>query len=945
MEASEQKKKQQKRKDDLELKLEEFYSSLEEDEKLEKLEDIRRLARESKELLRKVDALVELLLKAAQEPDTEDSEVLLHVQKVSDDLEEVLTKLKVLDELKDAVSKDPELLSQLSAQISEINASISALSEELKAKLSVLPSISEKMDTLGNTLSGVDEQTKSLSSTIADLREDISAISEIREKIAALQGVADKLPDSVAEDVEDKLKILDSRLDSVVSSIGGLSTKLDSIDSAIRDLLKIQSRLDVLEEIERSVKASPDQVSSAVVSAMESELSTLKKQLEDLSGKVSESSSTAALIRTDLEPISEKLDALEAELKSLKSLKALQKHVDQSIASAKSEILSSVSAGDEQILKKLEELERLADSLDEVKTYIKRQYEENEWNAQHFAELEKELAALNLAIDSVHKLLDGDISSRKEALSALSERVNKILEQLAVANTHADGATAQRISELQESLRSISQQIADAYEKILDAESKNSALFEALLKEFDEKISALESEVSKDTSKATVVAVRKELDEISQQLTNLTDMMVQDHGLLSKHSANVADILTRVQLLQARLDDLAGAGEAVKDLSERQKAVEQLLEEMHKSIKSMSRDVRNLKASDVHKKLDELKTSLSVINSELMGVMELMKRYDVSAQLEKITKALAQLSEAVEQDRMSKEQATAEIARLEEELAQITQLLSAADVEHLKNRLETIHADVLAVHDRIKSARAILDEKELKDLIKDLEAMRASVRQLRDYGLSDEIDEIHAKLRKLKEELSKHAEAVQSGGVHHASVKEKHAAVMRVAKPLLDTSAMVAAVATVHGSHAKTIKSHARKLAKHTGSVHAHLIAAHADRIEKTAKAMKDIEKLAKKVDSALQKTDRAIDKKRGVLSAKLASADPEQAALRQVVKYVAHMRKGDRITVRELSEELGIRQDILARVLEKIAASGERRLRLKKPVLGVFGEYVLEKY
>jgi|GEM_PF-6930504 len=133
--------------------------------------------------------------------------------------------------------------------------------------------------------------------------------------------------------------------------------------------------------------------------------------------------------------------------------------------------------------------------------------------------------------------------------------------------------------------------------------------------------------------------------------------------------------------------------------------------------------------------------------------------------------------------------------------------------------------------------------------------MRASVRRLRDYGLADEIDEIHAKLRKLKEEISKHSEAVRSGDVHHASVKDKHVAVMNVAKPLLDTSAMMAAVATVHGSHAKTIKTHAKKLAKYTGSVHAHLITAHADRIEKAAKAMKDIEKLAKKVDATLQCT------------------------------------------------------------------------------------------
>jgi len=60
-------------------------------------------------------------------------------------------------------------------------------------------------------------------------------------------------------------------------------------------------------------------------------------------------------------------------------------------------------------------------------------------------------------------------------------------------------------------------------------------------------------------------------------------------------------------------------------------------------------------------------------------MMELIKRYDVSAQLEKITKSLAELSKAIEEQNLSKEKAAAEVARVEEELANITQILSAAD--------------------------------------------------------------------------------------------------------------------------------------------------------------------------------------------------------------------------------------------------------------------------
>ncbi len=944
MEAS-QEKKRQKKKDDIELKLEEFYNSLEEDEKLEKLEDIRRLAGESKELLRKVDALVELLLRAAQEPDTEQSEVLLHIQKISDDLDDVLNRLKVLDDLQAELKKHPELLESISADLSAVKQSVSALGDSLNQKLAVLPSLSEKMDTLSSKASEADSRLATLSSVLQDVRGEIAAIRDIQSKLSSLENALDSLPDTVSAELSQKLDALDKRLDSVVSSIGGISTRLSDIDSSLRELLKIQSRLDVLEEIEKSVASAPDAVSESVLSALRSELDSIREKLAALSDEVSTSSSTAALIRADLEPVSERLERIESELQALSALKDLKEHLDSSISSAKSDILSAISSDHEELLKKLSDLEKISSALDEIRSYIKKQYAENEWASQQFSELEKELAALNLAVDSIHKVIDGDVDQRKEALSHLSERLEEVLSKLSTIQMHAGEDTAQRIAELQTSLKSLSQQISDAYEKILQAESKNASLYEELLKTLDSRLSALEAELENDPSRATASAVRKELEQISQQLTNVTDILVQDHGLLSKHSGTAAELLSRVQVLQARVDELSGSVGAISDLSERQKQIESLLDSLHGDVSSLRRQLRDLKASDLHKKLDDLKTSISVVNSEIMGVMELLKRYDVSSQLKEIVNSLSKLSEAVDSQKISREQASAEIARLEEELARISDILSSADLEHLKNRLETIHADVLAVHDRIKSARAILGEEDLKGILKDLEAMRAAVRKFRDYGLSDEIDELHSKILRLKKELAEHVDAVEKGNIHHSALADRHVAVMKVAKPLVDTSAMVAAVASVHGSHAKEIKRNARKIAKYTGSVHAHLVAAHADRIVAHAKAAKDVERLARKINKELEKTQRTISSKRGIVTAGASSVDPEKAVLNRVLKYVSHMRPGDSISIADLAEELGVPKGVLQRVLAKLVHSGERRLRFRRPILGLFGDPILEKY
>ncbi len=594
---------------------------------------------------------------------------------------------------------------------------------------------------------------------------------------------------------------------------------------------------------------------------------------------------------------------------------------------------------------RLSELDELRAELAEVKRLVAERDKDREWMEHQFELLEKEIESMNLAIEAMNKAIVGSLDERKEAIQKLTRRTEKIVQTLHQMQTVTSKEDEERIAALQKSLQDMFANLSETLAQISAQEQEERKIFQDYIEHIDERMSALEKMLEEDVTKSTISAVREELSELSKKLVALTDLMHKNTGLLKEHSGDVAELIARFQSLDQKLSEIeAQTAETPAKLVEMQKHIEKELDEMREQILTANRELRKHRDSDLIKQFQALKESMSVIHSELIGILEAVKKYDTTSKLAELSQRLDALQRAIQEGRADQVTANRELADIEEQLAQISSLISETDVKAVKSKLEDIYRTVDGIADRVKDARAILDENELKEILKDMEALRAYAREVRDAGLSDELDEIRSKVKKLRTILESEIDAVKKGKVHHTVVVDHHSDVKRLVIPVSETAIHVRHVGEVKEAHAKRIKSAAKNLAEKTGSPHAHMVAAHSDRIVRTAKAMKEIDRLVKRIQKKVDVVESEVQMKAGSSArrelSKLAERDLVMAAAANIAKIVKHMKKGEAKRSDEIAEELGIREDVVKKALERIARTGELAVEIKRPILPFFGKH-----
>ncbi len=924
----EKKKKKQMGADELELKLEEFYSSLEEDEKMEKLEDIRRLASESKELLRKVDALVELLLRAAQEEGDEE-EIKTMLTEVSNGISEIEDHLKLLEELGKKVDAIPPEFENIRSSIEElktfvsssVSQSLSPLAPKIDKLSDILPSISERMSLL-------EEKAKNL-----DKLEKLDGLDDLYRKNAEIYDHVVTLKSAVESATEAQTKLLSRRLAAIYKRVRSLESVLGELE-------------DIKKDVGETAKSESVEAVKSKVESIAEELESLKASLAGISEELKQIDELRARMDTlivSMDHVPKNVESVVEEhvARMESSLSSVPQELSEEIQKSTTTVVSKV----ESVEEKLSELEELRAELVEVKRLVAEREKDREWMEHQFELLEKEIESLNLAIDAVNKAIAGSLDERKKAIQKLTKRTEKIIEtlhQLQVATSEED---AERLAALQKSLQDMFANLSETLTHISAQEEEEYKLFKDYVDHIDERMSALEKMLEEDVTKSTVSAVRKELSEISKKLVALTDLMHKNTGLLTEHSGDVAELIARFHSLDEKLSELeAKSSETPAKLVEMQKRLEEELDTLREQIIAANRELRKHRDSEVIKSIQTLKESMSVIHSELMGILEAVKKYDTTSKLAELSKRLDELQRAVQEGRADQAAANRELAEIEEQIAQISSVISEADVKAVKAKLEDIYRVVDSVASAVKNARAILDEGELKGILKDMEALRAYAREVREAGLSDELDEIRSKVKKLREVVESEIRAVKEGKVHHMLLLNHHSDVKRIVIPVSETAAHVKHVAAVKEAHAKRIKSAAKDLADRTGSAHAHLVAAHSDRIIRTARTMKEIERLVKRIQKKLDTVEaeaqgKAGSKARRELS-KLAERDLVLAAATKIAKIVKRMKKGEVKTSDEIAEDLGVREDIVKKALDRIAKTGELAVEVKRPLLPFLGKH-----
>ncbi len=223
-----------------------------------------------------------------------------------------------------------------------------------------------------------------------------------------------------------------------------------------------------------------------------------------------------------------------------------------------------------------------------------------------------------------------------------------------------------------------------------------------------------------------------------------------------------------------------------------------------------------------------------------------------------------------------------------------------------------------------------------------MEALRAYALEVREAGLVDELDELRSRIKKLRALVESEVSAIREGKVHHRVILDHHSDAKRLVIPVMSAASNVKTVARAKEEHAKRLKALAKSLADETGSTHAHMIASHSDRIIRTAKAMKDIERLVKKIQRRVEDVEAHAGQRSGSSARrelqKIVTRDLVNAASAQIAKIVKKMKRGEIRTSDQLAEELGVREDVVKKALDRIARTGELAVKVKKPLLPFLG-------
>jgi len=921
VEAAEQRAKSRK-KDDMDIKLEDFYSDLEsEDKDVEKLasgkEDVEQLIVETKVLVEKVDTLMDILLRAAHSPD--ETEELLH--KIYDAVDELTHNLESLEDLKD--------------------------------RADILPELKESIHELSNRVDNIVQRLKDLPKELPQLQDIASTVSEIPERLDVLEGKLSPLP-SISERMKtlsENIRAVSENTEHALKGIRAVYRKV----KVLPELKEEQERLaERLRRLEMALEDLPGSVAETVSAAEEEHFYSLIQQVDELSKDLKELSDWINGARAAV--VAEVQDARSAQLEAIHGLLVKQQELEERLSELKSALesipemrrdLSALPDRVETIIRNnLEPVGAVDDRLSRIEEHLRALDRElsdvialQKSESEELKALEAELSALQSATDALHKAFSSSIDERKEAVSTITERLSEIVSRINELSQRLPADQQDRLQKLQESIVDILSTIQLSVDKLTEAEQSERELLERHISLLFERLSAIEERLNDPVlPPEELSAIKDELAELSRAVTAVSDVVGKNHGLLSAHSGKVMELLTRVDQLSQMLSEIEAKlseprdAEILQSVSEMSKK----LADLEDMLTSARRELRELRDHDHVKSLDSINQSLSIIHSELTGIVELLRKYDTSGRLKKIEEQLSRLESEVKFGRADVSAVSKELSRAEEELSKITTVLSEADVKGIKAALRDVHAVLLEIRDSLKDAHAVIDEKELRELVSALAELKAHIYEIRDSGVSEAVKRLREELEKLHEQVSKDVEAISSGRVYHRSISEAHDPVKATIKKVQPVARAVGNVGRQKRASAVKIATTAERIAEATGSAQAHTVAALSKHVARTAKDLEDVDALVRRVAKLAESVDQEIKKKSELPSKSNARAlvtrvDPVELALPKVAKYLRTIPPQTVTTTEKIAKDLGISEDVVKSAVEKIAAAGEIPIKISK--------------
>ncbi|XP_063674701.1 myosin-2 heavy chain-like isoform X5 [Bolinopsis microptera] len=657
------------------------------------------------------------------------------------ELDGITTKLSELksrvDELESAEKDHLEKLDDRKAEIDSLKREISRLKtveeehERLKAenaRQSEETARKNEVATLNATITTRDNEISILKKQVDDFEKANSVskkvlktlqvdVDELEARLAKKDNEKAELTRSFSEDFEAELEKERARHDAELQKqVGDIEAKLNEKEKQLEALIAELN------------EAKAEQENS---SRMESELDTLQKQIESLTGR----------------PTSEDMAEVESQLAAM--TEALEKKEDELIEMTAMHNITIRDNKDQ--LETLEaEVLRLSDALKDANGAKESFEDENE-------ELEKELAAAKQDAEQelaeLHEQLNLESDKTKIAADSclsLSSEVELLTKELAVSKEDCENlltknkAASEFIVELQNDLKAADEEktsLEHEHDKLkeqlaavqLEASEKSNAL--------EATIAALQTELN-NMKNSQVSAISDAESEISEKSEELAVVQSENESLEAEKEILMVEKEEKSELLAAALSDNESL-ESEKDviLGEKEN-LESASAELQSEVETYKKDLEALAEShhNLQLQIQSLQGDHSKLNEDLVTLQEQLAKAssERDAALTELDSAREEMNLKIEEEVLKK---SAEIVVEQEQVKTLTSSLSEyegqiagyksklEEMQKLADQLDSVNAELTKSQAEANSIRQKYDELDGEFKVKD-----SLIKSTKDYN-------------------------------------------------------------------------------------------------------------------------------------------------------------------------------------------------------------------
>ncbi|XP_042284663.1 centrosomal protein of 290 kDa isoform X10 [Thunnus maccoyii] len=707
-----------------------------------------------KELQNRVDGLISEI----DDKDDENTKLMLKIMTLQSQVEYLQRQLS--EHQRSQTAQVTQLTNELTAKKKDLQKSVNELNENNQKDAKLILTITDLHNQLRNLEKEKRNEAQTTSSTVAKLREKLKAKEEEHShdqaEIKALQSKLNQTEEQcysfeqklkeLQNDLDDKMKELQSKSDSVTSLALQISTLTLQLEELKRQLQNTESKTKI-KELQKIIDEKNDE---------------LAKKTEELKARSAQPHRLLQIIaiQTEIEKLANvaendtdyfKISALQNHLNNL--IKGIEDEKDENtklmfqILAQQDEIARLKKQEDKQTKAQLEKIKELENELEDVRNQIKEKTTVLDSSDTKIGDLSAQIMELHKKI----KPLEDQISDLKETnaenLAEIQKRLELAKRQLQDSELRLNDADAQNfnlmmeIAELRAQLKKAEKGPSKAAERNineltqqLQTQQKENKKLQSTNEELREQLKAKEEEHSHD--QAEIKALQSELNQteaqcssFEQKVKELQNDLDDKMKELQSKSDSVTSLALQISTLTLQLEELKRQlqnTESKTKIKELQKIIDEKNDELAKKTEELK-----ARSAQPHRLLQ-----IIAIQTEIEKLANVAENDTDYSKISALQNHLNNLINGIEDEKDENTKLMFQILAQQDEIARLKKQEDKQTKAQLE-KIKELENELEDVRNQIKEKTTVLDSSDMK--IGDLSA---------------QIMELHKKIKPLEDQIS-----------------------------------------------------------------------------------------------------------------------------------------------------------------------------------------------